>query len=131
MDSSVASLRESILGYESEEYLRSAQAAKLQLAREFIKHEAWDEALRVLRPLWHGMSWRREGWWDLTEEVGTLLRKVATQVGDGGTIVAVNWELMSNSEWILGRAMLQPSYILMNCSFYSESTSSARHRKLP
>jgi len=100
MDSTIiASLRETILQHESEGYLRSAQASKLQLANECIRVEAWDEALRVLRPLWQGMSWRREGWWDLTEEVGTLLRKVAAQVGDGGTVVAVDWELISSSEW--------------------------------
>jgi len=98
MDSTIASLKEAILQHESEGYLRSAQAAKLQLADEYVRLEAWDEALRVLRPLWQGMSWRREGWWDLTEEVGTLLRKVGAQVGDGGAVVAVDWELMNSSE---------------------------------
>lgn len=128
MDSHIASLRKAILQYESEEYLRSSQAAKLQLADEFIKREAWDEALRVLRPLWQGMSWRREGWWDLTEEVGTLLRKFAAQVGDGGTVVAVDWELMSSSEWILWQIM--SSHILINHSFYAESRPAAGHNEI-
>jgi hypothetical protein len=101
MGSYMVSLKEAVSRYESVESVRSAQAAKLQLAQEFIKQEAWDEALRILRPLWHTMSWRREGWWDLTEEVGTILRKVAAKTGDGGTVVAVDWELMSASKWII------------------------------
>src|SRR5690242_19779398 len=91
----MVSLKEAISEYESAENVRSAQAAKLRLAQEFIKQEGWDEALRILRPMWHGMSWRREGWWDLTEEVGTTLRKVAAKAGDAGTVVAVDWELMN------------------------------------
>ncbi|KFY12053.1 hypothetical protein V492_04118 [Pseudogymnoascus sp. VKM F-4246] len=97
MDSYMASLRGAISEYESGKSMRSAQAVKLQLAQELIKQEAWDDALRVLRPLWHGMTWRREGWWDLTEEVGTILREVAVKAGDGGTVVAVDWELMSST----------------------------------
>ncbi|OBT83414.1 hypothetical protein VE02_07694 [Pseudogymnoascus sp. 03VT05] len=97
MDSYMASLRGAISEYESGKSIRSAQAVKLQLAQELIKQEAWDDALRILRPLWHSMSWRREGWWDLTEEVGTILREVAVKAGDGGTVVAVDWELMSST----------------------------------
>lgn len=102
MDLYMASLRGAISEYESGKSIRSAQAVKLQLAQELIKQEAWDDALRILRPLWHTMSWRREGWWDLTEEVGTILREVAVKAGDGGTVVAVDWELMSSSRFIIG-----------------------------
>jgi trafficking protein particle complex subunit 11 len=108
MDSYMVSLKEAISRYESGENVRSAQSAKLQLAQEFIKQEAWDEALHILRPLWHSMSWRREGWWDLLEEVGTILRKVAAKTGDGGTIVAVDWELMSASKWIIWLPVSRP-----------------------
>ncbi|KFX91527.1 hypothetical protein V490_05858 [Pseudogymnoascus sp. VKM F-3557] len=97
MDSYMASLRGAISEYESGKSVRSAQAVKLQLAQELIKQEAWDDALRILRPLWHSMTWRREGWWDLTEEVGNILREVASKAGDGGTVVAVDWELMSST----------------------------------
>ncbi|OBT69351.1 hypothetical protein VE03_01068 [Pseudogymnoascus sp. 23342-1-I1] len=97
MDSYMASLRGAISEYESGKSIRSAQAVKLQLAQELIKQEAWDDALRILRPLWHTMSWRREGWWDLAEEVGTILREVAVKAGDGGTVVSVDWELMSST----------------------------------
>ncbi len=45
------------------------------------------------------MSYRNEGWWDIVEEVGWALRAVAARTGDGGTVVAVDWELMNSSEY--------------------------------
>jgi hypothetical protein len=94
----LASLRNDIAQLEAKKLMRSAQQVKLQLAKELIEQEAWDEALKVLRPLWQGMSYRYEGWWDIVEEIGWTTRMVAERVGDGGTVVAVNWELMNSSE---------------------------------
>lgn len=72
---------------------------KLRLAENLMSEEAWDDALKVLRPLWQTMSYRNEGWWDIVEEAGWALRAVAAQTGDGGTLVAVDWELMNSSEY--------------------------------
>ena len=81
-----------------EELVRSVQELKLELARELIGLQAWDDALRVLRPLWQAMTYRTEGWWDIVEEVGWTLRSVARRTGDRGTVVAVDWELMNSCE---------------------------------
>lgn len=97
-EQALGTLRSSIALLEQKKLLRSAQELKLQLAKELIELEAWDDALRVLRPLWQGMSYRDEGWWDIVEEVGWTLRKVARRTGDRGTVIAVDWELMNSSE---------------------------------
>ena len=97
IDSTITALRDAIAAHHRAEHIRSAQAAELQLANEYIKLEAWDEAIRVLRPLWQGMIWRKEGWWDLAEAVSRLLLKVAECVGDRGTMLAIDWELMNSS----------------------------------
>lgn len=129
MDAYMASLRGAISEYESGKSMRSAQAVKLQLAQELVKQEAWDDALRILRPLWHSMSWRREGWWDLTEEVGTILREVAVKAGDGGTVVAVDWELMSSSKYII--ETLASRQALTRPSFLAEPSPDTRYYQVP
>jgi hypothetical protein len=65
-----------------------------------MKREAWDDALKILRPLWQKMSFRREGWWNAVEEIGWALRKAAMKAGDGGSVVAVDWEMMNRSRYI-------------------------------
>lgn len=91
-------LKSAITDFEEKEQVRSAQEYKVQLANEFIHREQWDDALRVLRPLWQGMTFRKEGWWDITEEICWALRTVAAKTGDCGTLIAVDWELMNSCE---------------------------------
>ena len=101
LDGTIANLKRVIAEYQASKAIRSLQAAELQLANEYIKLVDYDEALRILRPLWHSMLWRKEGWWDLAEAVARLLQKTAALAGDGGTVVAVDWELMSSSRLIV------------------------------
>jgi hypothetical protein len=98
MDGFPASLDTAIAEYEHRKCGRFVEELQLQKAKELMKREAWEDALRVLRPLWHGMSYRKEGWWDIVEDIGWSLRTVASHTGDGGSIVAVDWELMNKSE---------------------------------
>lgn len=109
LDGNIANLKRVIAEYKASESIRSLQAAELQLANEYIKLVDYDEALRILRPLWHGMLWRKEGWWDLAEAVARLLQKTAALAGDGGTVVAVDWELMSSSRLTI-QASLQRAH---------------------
>ncbi|KAF8867253.1 hypothetical protein BDZ45DRAFT_667224 [Acephala macrosclerotiorum] len=75
--------------------LRLVQELQLLSGGESMKREAWDDALKMLRPLWQKMSYRSEGWWNAVEEVGWALRKAAVRAGDGGSVIAVDWELMN------------------------------------
>lgn len=72
----------------------------LQSAKESMNAKSWDVALSYLRPLWQTMSFRENGWWDMVEEVGWALRTVAARVGDGGSVVSADWELMNDSEML-------------------------------
>ncbi|CZT43037.1 uncharacterized protein RSE6_03016 [Rhynchosporium secalis] len=76
---------------------RLNQELQLLSAKESMRKEAWEDAVHILRPLWQKMSFRAEGWWDAVEEVGWALRKAAACAGDGGSIIAVDWELMNRS----------------------------------
>jgi hypothetical protein len=77
---------------------RAVEQIKLRMVREYMKQAAWHDALRVSKELWSISSWRRAGWWNLLEELGWVLRECATHVGDGGTVVSVDFELLNISE---------------------------------
>ncbi|KAI1316286.1 Gryzun, putative trafficking through golgi-domain-containing protein [Xylariaceae sp. FL0255] len=57
----------------------------------------WQSLVELLTPLWRDRSFRSEGWWDIVEAVGWMLRNAAAQVGQKGLIVAIDWELMSRT----------------------------------
>ena len=93
----IHSLSKAIAEFEHRKQHRIAQELKLLSANESMRREAWDDAIRILRPLWQKMTYRKEAWWGAAEEVGWALRNAASHVGDGGSIVAVDWELMNKS----------------------------------
>jgi hypothetical protein len=90
----VDALHLAIRDFSSRGQRRAAERLKLDLAREEMQRSNWMDALHVLRPLWQTLSWRKEGWWALTEEVAWALRDCAERVGDAASIVGVEWELM-------------------------------------
>jgi trafficking protein particle complex subunit 11 len=95
----IKSLENAITEFRKRSQSRFVYEISIQLANESMKREDWTTALQILRPLWQKMSFRKEGWWDAVEEVGWALRNTAAHVGDGGTIVAVDWELMNSSSY--------------------------------
>lgn len=101
---------------------RMVERLNLETGKECIRCASWTEGIRVLRPLWQHMSWRREGWWDLVAEVCWALRACAERVGDGRAVVAVEWELMSNCE-LLTHGSLSPVFNEINdIQFYLQGT---------
>lgn len=91
----IDSLNKGIIEFKQKGQSRFLQELQLLSANENMKREAWDEALKILRPLWQKMSYRKEGWWNGVEEISWALRKAAVQAGDGGSIIAVDWEMMN------------------------------------
>lgn len=77
---------------------RTVERLRLEMGRLKMKHGEEKAALQILRSLWQGLSWRREGWWDLVAELDWILRDCARLLNDQPTIVAVEWELLCNSE---------------------------------
>ncbi|KAF2089057.1 hypothetical protein K490DRAFT_38133 [Saccharata proteae CBS 121410] len=71
----------------------------LDMGRELIHAGRYNDALSVLRPLWEGMSWRKENWWSLVSEVTWALHECGQRCADEPTILETEWELMSQSIW--------------------------------
>ena len=75
---------------------RAVERAEFDVACEYMRSGRWDEAMDVVKPLWKKISWRKSGWWKLVEEVSWALRACARHLGEGETLVMVEWELLSN-----------------------------------
>ena len=75
---------------------RSVERLQLETARVYVQDQQWLRAVRILKPLWQSLSWRREGWWQLLGEVDWMLRDCARAAGDAETLIAVELELLSD-----------------------------------
>lgn len=98
MDELVAALDETIIDHERRQSIRYVEELRLRKAKEYMKVKEWRKALDILLPLWQTMTYRKEGWWDVVEDICLSLRTVASHVGDGGAFVSASWELMNQSE---------------------------------
>ncbi|KAF2145473.1 uncharacterized protein K452DRAFT_264522 [Aplosporella prunicola CBS 121167] len=67
------------------------------MGKELIHAHRYSNALSVLKPLWEGMNWRKEGWWPLVTEVTWALHACAQLCGDEEMIVATEWELCNRA----------------------------------
>ncbi|KAI0421624.1 Gryzun, putative trafficking through golgi-domain-containing protein [Xylaria grammica] len=74
---------------------RASVELALDACRELEKMRKWQQILELLTPLWRDMSFRSEGWWDITEAVSWILRNAAFEAGQKELIVAIDWELMN------------------------------------
>ena len=89
-------LRRSVEYFSKREQLRAVERLQYEIAQVYIQDTQWREAIQILLPLWQTLSWRREGWWHLLGEVDWALRECALHAGDGETLIAVEWELLSS-----------------------------------
>ncbi len=88
-------LRRSAEYFSKREQLRAFERLQYEISQVHIENKQWGDAIRILLPLWQTLSWRQEGWWNLVEKVDLELRECARSVGDGETLIAVEWELLS------------------------------------
>ncbi|KAH6981964.1 Gryzun, putative trafficking through golgi-domain-containing protein [Ilyonectria sp. MPI-CAGE-AT-0026] len=82
--------------YQARKQVRIAAEISLDCAREMANLERWDDAAELLRPLWEDMSFRSEGWGDISEELCWVMRRAAAGAGRPDLVVAADWELMNN-----------------------------------
>jgi hypothetical protein len=72
---------------------RKVNQLQLEVARTLLHVKRFEDAFKVLHPLWQTMFWRKEGWWSLASEVLWALHECALRVQDRATYVATEWEL--------------------------------------
>lgn len=111
-DNRLKVLQSSAAYFSKQDRFRAVERLQLETGRVYMENEEWKYAIRVLRPLWQTLSWRHAGWWHLVEEVGWALWQCARNAGDWETLVAVEWELLSD-------CMSTPMYAKLPISFCS------------
>ncbi|KAL0941891.1 uncharacterized protein CTRU02_204654 [Colletotrichum truncatum] len=74
---------------------RMSAELSLECAKEMVNLKAWSNIVALLRPLWENMSFRAEGWFNIAEDLGWVLRAAAAHTGNGELVVAIDWELMN------------------------------------
>ena len=85
--------------FSSRQQHRAAERIAFDIARELMRVGRWNDAMLHLKPMWQKLTWRRSGWWKLVDEVSWAVRACARHVGDGETLVAVEWELLSDCKY--------------------------------
>ena len=93
----IDTLRRATYHFSIRQQSRFAERTSYDMSREYMRSGRWEEAMTSLKPLWQSLSWRKAGWWHLLEEATWAVRACARNLGDGETLIAAEWELMSNS----------------------------------
>lgn len=86
---------DAILEFGPRGQLRKVEQLQLEISRTLLHVKRYDDAFKILRPLWESMSWRQEKWWDLASEVLWALHECAFRTQDPETYVITEWELYS------------------------------------
>ncbi|KAI1337021.1 Gryzun, putative trafficking through golgi-domain-containing protein [Xylariaceae sp. FL0016] len=76
---------------------RTSAELVLEACKELERMGQWKQLLAMLTPLWRDMSFRAEGWWDITEAVSWTLRRAAAKVSQRELLVAIDWELLNKA----------------------------------
>lgn len=92
-------LHAAIHEFEIRRQYRKVHQLQLEIARTLLHVKQFDEAFKVLRPLWETMSWRKEGFWSLSSEVLWGMHECALRVRHAETYVATEWELSSSGNY--------------------------------
>jgi hypothetical protein len=95
----VEKLNAAIMEFEARGQHRRVEQLQLEVSRTLLHVKRFDDAFKVLKRLWQGMTWRREGWWSLASEVLWGLHECALRVRDPATYVATEWELYSHGQY--------------------------------
>lgn len=88
-----AKMNASIQEFKSRGQHRKVDQLQLEVARTLLHVKRFDDAFKVLRPLWETMAWRKEGWYNLASEVLWALHECALRVQNKEAYVATEWEL--------------------------------------
>ncbi|KAF2472011.1 uncharacterized protein BDR25DRAFT_342051 [Lindgomyces ingoldianus] len=91
----VENLNSAAIEFNAREQTRKVEQLQLEVSRTLLHVKRYEDAFKVLRPLWQSMSWRYEGWWNLASEVLWALHECALRIQDPETFLATEWELYS------------------------------------
>ncbi|KAF3761328.1 hypothetical protein M406DRAFT_281268 [Cryphonectria parasitica EP155] len=74
---------------------RLAAEVSLECAKELATVKDWEHVVKILRPFWDEMSFRRDGWPEITEDMCWVLRTAAVETAQADLVVSIDWELLN------------------------------------
>ncbi|KUI69571.1 Trafficking protein particle complex subunit 11 [Cytospora mali] len=74
---------------------RLAAEVSLECAKELATAKDWGNVVKILRPFWDEMSFRRDGWPEITEDMCWVLRAAAVETAQADLVVSIDWELLN------------------------------------
>lgn len=77
---------------------RLAAEVTLECAKELATVKDWQHVVDILRPFWDEMSFRRDGWPEITEDMCWILRNAAVETAQADLVVSIDWELLNKSK---------------------------------
>lgn len=80
--------------FTSRKQTRMSEQLKLDVGRDFVQAECFNEALDQFVSLWKDCTWRNDGWHALYEELLLELYRCAKKTGSNELIVTTTWELL-------------------------------------
>ena len=98
IQSCVKALRRSAEYFSKRKQKRNCERLQFDMAKEYMRGGYWEDARRLLLPLWQHLSWRQAGWWHLLRAVDQALNQCARYCNDRWTLVATQWELLNSGE---------------------------------
>ncbi|KKY34620.1 hypothetical protein UCDDA912_g05416 [Diaporthe ampelina] len=75
---------------------RLAAEVSLECAKELAAVRDWANVVKILRPFWDELSFRRDGWPEITEDMCWVLRAAAVDIAQADLVVSIDWELLNN-----------------------------------
>ncbi|KAJ0119446.1 hypothetical protein J7T55_013647 [Diaporthe amygdali] len=75
---------------------RLAAEVSLECAKELAAVKDWANVVKILRPFWEELSFRRDGWPEITEDMCWVLRAAAVDTAQADLVVSIDWELLNN-----------------------------------
>lgn len=76
---------------------RMAAEVSLECVKELATVKDWEQVVKILRPFWEEMSFRRDGWPEITEDMCWILRTAAVETAQADLVVSIDWELLNKS----------------------------------
>lgn len=82
--------------FQKRQQTRLVAEIALEASMEMEQLKMWKPLFELLTPLWRDVSFRKEGWLDITQALSWTLRTAAAETGHADLVVAIDWELLSN-----------------------------------
>ncbi|WPG99226.1 Gryzun, putative trafficking through Golgi [Acrodontium crateriforme] len=82
--------------FELRSQTRMTERLRYDMAVQLFDAKQYQDAMKILTPLWEESTWRRDEWRNLFSELLLMTSSCAEEVGDSDILLSTRWELLSS-----------------------------------